>query len=151
MLVLLTEFLAYLDVMSHSITVPPVHETSPPPLDDDIDDNDNDIIVNIPHPDAVSSTSANLSNDGNDDWKSIDENEDQSPVPSVEESPITLSEPVFTTPTHPPVEDVPDESDGNATAWANFSTFEPLGEELHEVILLHPNQYVRWRLDSRLE
>lgn len=123
---LLLLLFAYLDVMSHSIIVPPVHETSPPPLDDDIDDNDNDIIVSIPQPDAVSSNSGNLSNDANDDWKSMDENDDQ-PLPSpVEELPIVQSEPVSTDPVVPPVEPVPDE-------WANFATFEPSFENADEV------------------
>ena len=139
---------AYLDVMSHSIIVPPVHETSPPPLDDDIDDNDNDVIVSIPQPDAVSSNSANLSNDANDDWKSMDENDDQPLASPVEELPIVQSEPVSTDPVIPAVEPVPDEVDANDAEWANFATFEPSFDNADEVhSFSHQRQCVHGRFE----
>ncbi|CAF2062360.1 unnamed protein product [Rotaria magnacalcarata] len=60
-----------LNVMSQSVIVPPVHDTSPPPFDDDVDDND----VNPTMPNNEFSSSDGFNN-SNDDWKSMDDNDE---------------------------------------------------------------------------
>ncbi|CAF0787426.1 unnamed protein product [Rotaria sp. Silwood1] len=62
------------NVMSQSIIVPPVHDTSPPPFDDDVDEND--LIPTIQNDGFLSSASSDVLNNSNDDWKSIDNNND---------------------------------------------------------------------------
>lgn len=71
------------DVMSQSIIVPPVHDTSPPPFDDDVDDND--FVPTISNEEFLQTTATDFLNNSNDDWKSVDDNNDTD-IAQVEES-----------------------------------------------------------------
>ena len=99
--------------MSHSIIHPPVHDTSPPPLDDENDENDNENnFIGQPLPsvpldeDLARENSFSNDNENNDDWQSVDENQENPVVEPKEE---------------------------NDFGWANFASFEPKIEESTEV------------------
>ena len=102
--------------MSHSAVLSPVHDTSPPPFDDDVDDADeNDVIPNIENtqlpsnnlPDVLNNSNNN--DDGDDDWKSVDDNKDTDIPPIQNDSEVVFEENVNST---------------NDDDWANFATFE---------------------------
>ncbi|CAF3360470.1 unnamed protein product [Rotaria socialis] len=81
-----------LNVMSQSVIVPPVHDTSPPPFDDDADDND----VNSTMPNNEFSSLDGFNN-SNDDWKSMDDNdeieitEDRNDQPTIDNTQTKLT------------------------------------------------------------
>ncbi|CAF4988275.1 unnamed protein product [Rotaria socialis] len=78
--------------MSQSVIVPPVHDTSPPPFDDDVDDND----VNSTMPNNEFSSLDGFNN-SNDDWKSMDDNdeieitEDRNDQPTIDNTQTKLT------------------------------------------------------------
>jgi hypothetical protein len=99
--------------MSHSVILPPVHETSPPPFDDDADEDD--LNPTIQNDELLTSNSPDVLNNSNDDdWKSIDDNNDTDTAQIQDEIAI-----------------VKNEEDGDA--WANFATFENKPDEISEV------------------
>jgi len=118
------------DVMSQSVVVPPVHDTSPPPFDDDVDDNDfvptmsnDDYLQASTPPTAV----ADVLNNSNDDWKSVDDNNDTD-IAQVEQD----NEQIETN-----VENKEDvivvEEKENDDGWANFASIGNKTDEVLEV------------------
>lgn len=110
--------------MSQSIALPPVHDTSPPPFDDDVDEDDFNPPIGIDQ--FVETTSADVLNNSNDDdWKSVDDNNDTNAAQIEEDTAIVNDEDTSTKVTPAIEED-----------WANFATFENNTEELLEVRIL---------------
>jgi hypothetical protein len=109
--------------MSHSMSVPPVHETSPPPFDDDIDDND--FIPTINQPNSVESESLNLSNNNNDD--------DETPIAQIIVESAHCSNPTdCIEPDLSPVDNTtPVKTRADSDGWANFASFEPSVDDKH--------------------
>ncbi|UJR33324.1 hypothetical protein I4U23_020774 [Adineta vaga] len=114
-------------VMSQSVIVPPVHDTSPPPLDDDVDENETITIVQD-NEFLSSTTSPDVVENSNEEWKSVDDNNDtdiaqlQDDLTSIdnEKNAIDID------PTHEkPIE----EENNNEDDWANFATFETKTED----------------------
>ena len=90
--------------MSHSTHLPPVHDTSPPPFDDD----ETEETETVPHVENNESPSDELNN-SNEDWKSV---EDEADAPEG-----TQNEP----------------EPANDDGWANFATFGGAEEVISEV------------------
>jgi hypothetical protein len=112
--------------MSHSVILPPVHDTSPPPFDDDVDEND--VIPTIENNQISSTNSPDvLSNSNNDDdWKSVEDNNDTD-IAQIQNDPTIVND--------KNVNSTNDDDDD----WANFATFENKTDEFLEV-----NNVVIW-------
>ena len=106
--------------MSHSTHLPPVHETSPPPFDDD-ETEENETVLHVENDGSASDEL----NNSNEDWKSADDETD---------APVTRSEddPVDTRNEHEIPGDDPQES-AHDDGWANFAAFEQAEEDMSEV------------------
>jgi hypothetical protein len=106
--------------MSQSVILPPVHDTSPPPFDDDVDEND--IIPTIQNDELSPTNSPDVLNNSNndDDWKSVDDNNDTDIVQIQNDTAIVNDENILT--------DVNSTNDD----WANFATFEDTTDEVLE-------------------
>jgi hypothetical protein len=111
--------------MSRSVILPPVHDSSPPPFDDDVDEND--VIPNIQNDEFLSSTSPDVLNNSNDDddWKSVDNNNDTDIVQLQDDIAIVNNENVLT--------NVNLTNEDENDDWANFATFENKTDEVPEV------------------
>lgn len=107
--------------MSQSVILPPVHDTSPPPFDDDVDEND--IIPTIQNDELSPTNSPDVLNNSNndDDWKSVEDNNDTDIVQIQNDTAIVNDENILT--------DVNSTNDD----WANFATFEDTTDEVLEV------------------
>jgi len=101
--------------MSHSVILPPVHDTSPPPFDDDVDENDT--IPTIQNDELFSSNSPDVLNNSNDEWKSVDENNDTDIAQIQDDIPIVHDDENVVTNINPTTEE-------NNDDWANFASFE---------------------------
>jgi hypothetical protein len=110
--------------MSHSVSLPPVHDTSPPPFDDDVDEDD--VVPTIQNDEFLSSTSPDVLNNSNDDdWKSVDNNNDTDIAQIQDDIAIVNDENVST--------DVNLTNEDTNDDWANFATFENATDEVSEV------------------
>jgi hypothetical protein len=115
--------------MSHSVILPPVHDTSPPPFDDDGDEDD--AIPTIQNDEGLSSTPPDVLNNSNDDWKSVDDNNDTDIAQIQDDIPIVNDANVLTNVN-------PTNGDNDDDGWANFATFENKTDDVLEVNnLLH--------------
>ncbi|CAF2325116.1 unnamed protein product [Rotaria sp. Silwood2] len=122
------------NVMSQPIIVPPVHDTSPPPFDDDVDEND--LIPTIQNPELLSSASSDVLNNSNDDWKSIDNNNDTEFAQIEDDKSIVNNENVL--PNNNITNEENFEEEKNDDDWANFATFENKTDEVSEVNYTFP-------------
>jgi len=110
--------------MSHSGILPPIHDSSPPPFDDDVDEND--VIPTIQNDEFLSSTSPDVLNNSNDDdWKSADNNNDTDIAQIQDDIAIVTDENIST--------DVNLTNEDTNDDWANFATFENATDEVSEV------------------
>ncbi|CAF0871111.1 unnamed protein product [Adineta steineri] len=122
------------NVMSHSVILPPVHDTSPPPFDDDVEEND--IIPTIENNAILSSTPSDVLNDSNEDWKSVDDNNDTD-IAQIQDDLATVdSENISTNITSTNEESIQDEhhdigidKDENNSSNINLTNEEPIQEE----------------------
>lgn len=119
--------------MSHSVILPPVHDTSPPPFDDDVDEND--IIPTIPNDELLSSTPPDVLNNSNDEWKSVDDNNDtdiaqiQDDIANVNDDENILPSVNLTN----EVEEEENNDDDVYDDWANFTSFDNKIDQVSEV------------------
>ena len=111
--------------MSHPIAVPPVHETSPPPFDDDFGDTDNE-----PDSNPTLNYPNDLINETSDDWKSADEDQDV-PIEKFPDKSLVVEEQLDGVQQESvAVENVTD----NDVGWANFASFDGPDQTTTEVI-----------------
>ena len=117
--------------MSHPVALPPVHDTSPPPFDDDVDENDLDPTIESNQ--FVLSTPADvLSNSNDDDWRSANNddddnnnNDDDIQAAQIQEDTAIVNEEDTSSKIIPANDDNED--------WANFAAFETKTDEVLEV------------------
>lgn len=116
--------------MSHPVALPPVHDTSPPPFDDDVDENDLDPTIGINQ--FVLSTSPDVLNNSNDDdWKSINNDDDGVDTNNDTNTAQTHEDTAIVTEEETSVKITPANDDNED--WANFATFENKTDEVLEV------------------
>ncbi|CAF0817669.1 unnamed protein product [Adineta ricciae] len=114
----------FTDVMSQSVVIPPVHDTSPPPFDDDVDENDT--TTTIKSNEIISPILPDVVEDSNEEWKSVDDNNDtdiaqiQDDVPSTEIEKNSMNG------------ENPHEENNTDDNWANFAAFETKAEDTVE-------------------